>query len=171
MDVFISWSGERSKYVAESLSVWLKRVIQVVRPWMSSEDILAGARWNPEIAKRLEQSAFGIVCVTPENLTAPWLTFESGALAKTIDQKTRVCPYLIDMNEIGPQHPLSQFQCKRAVEDETYDIVRSIHATLVATDASIDLTESQVKEQFEQWWPKLSERLAALPPRPSSKKG
>lgn len=44
MDVFISWSGLRSKYVAECLAVWLKQVIQLVRPWISSENILAGAR-------------------------------------------------------------------------------------------------------------------------------
>ena len=44
MDVFISWSGLRSKYVAECLAVWLKQVIQLVRPWISSENILASAR-------------------------------------------------------------------------------------------------------------------------------
>src|SRR5579875_159793 len=114
MDVFISWSGERSKYVAEALRGWLKQVIQAVKPWLSSEDILAGARWNVEIANRLSATKFGIICVTPENLDSNWLVFEAGALAKTIDDRTFVCPFLIDMDEINPQHPLSQFQCKRA---------------------------------------------------------
>ena len=53
MDVFISWSGDRSKYVAECLKTWLKRVIQMVSPWVSSENILAGARWNAEVTKHL----------------------------------------------------------------------------------------------------------------------
>jgi TIR domain len=93
MDVFISWSGERSKYVAECLRVWFKQVIQMVKPWMSSEDILAGARWNGEIARHLSETKFGVICVTPENLvSAPWLTFEAGAIAKTIDERIFVCP-------------------------------------------------------------------------------
>ena len=42
MDVFISWSGDRSKFVAEQLKGWLKKVIQLINPWMSSADLLAG---------------------------------------------------------------------------------------------------------------------------------
>jgi TIR domain-containing protein len=167
MDVFISWSGIRSKYVAGCLHVWLKQVIQTVRPWLSSEDILAGARWNAEIAKHLSNTKFGIICVTPENLNSAWLTFEAGALAKTIDERTFVCPYLIDLEEIDPQHPLSQFQCKGPTKNDTYDVVRCMYSALCATNKEIDLTEAQVKESFEQWWPRLDEQLAKIPEAPS----
>ena len=156
MDVFISWSGDRSKYVAECLAVWLKQVIQLVRPWMSSENILAGARWNAEIAKHLATTKFGIICVTPENLAAPWLVFEAGALAKTIDENTHVCPYLVGLDEIDPQHPISQFQCKRMTQEGTYDIVRSMHKALRGSSKEVDLTEAQVKESFDQWYPRLT---------------
>lgn len=149
MDVFISWSGDRSKYIAECLAVWLKQVVQLVRPWMSSENILAGARWNAEIAKHLATTKFGIICVTPENLAAPWLVFEAGALAKTIDENTHVCPYLIGLDEIDPQHPISQFQCKRMTEEGTYAVVRSMHKALRASTKDLDLTEVQVKESFD----------------------
>jgi hypothetical protein len=101
MDVFISWSGERSKYVAQRLHVWLRQVLQMVKPWMSSENILAGARWTAEIVAHLSTSKFGVICVTPENLSAPWLVFEAGALAKTIDEKTHVSPYLIGLDQIA----------------------------------------------------------------------
>lgn len=169
IDVFISWSGDRSKYVAERLAVWVKQVIQLVRPWLSSENILAGARWNAEIAKHLAATKFGIICVTPENLTAPWLVFEAGALAKTIDEKTHVCPYLIGLNEIDPQHPLSQFQCKRAdKEEETFDVVRSMHKALLASSKEVDLTEAQVKESFQQWYPRLAEQFKKIPSPPGA---
>jgi hypothetical protein len=156
MDVFISWSGERSKFVAQCLHTWLKQVIQMVRPWMSSENILAGARWNAEIAAHLSKTRFGVICVTAENLFAPWLVFEAGALAKTIE-RTHVCPYLIGLDEIDPQHPLSQFQFKRTNEEDTYELVCSMHAALLASDPDVDLSRDQLKEAFDQWWPRLKE--------------
>ncbi len=170
MDVFISWSGERSKYVAQCLHVWLKQVIQMVKPWMSSENILAGARWNIEIAKHLSHTKFGVICVTPENLTAPWLTFEAGALAKTIDDQSYVCLYLIGLEEIDPQHPLSQFQCKSTTKKDTYDVVRSMHAALLASNKEIDLTEPEVKAAFEQWWPGLEDKIKEIPAEPGGLK-
>jgi hypothetical protein len=56
MLVFISWSGERSRYVAEQLRAWLKDVMQTIEPWVSSEDIRQGARWNVDVARKLEEA-------------------------------------------------------------------------------------------------------------------
>ena len=49
---------------------------------MSSEDISAGVRWQYLISEALEGSSVGILCVTRENQSAPWLNFEAGAIAK-----------------------------------------------------------------------------------------
>lgn len=75
MLVFLSWSGDRSKAVAEALAAWLGQVVQAVEPWLS-RDIAKGTRWGSEVADRLEKSRVGIVCLTPENLDAPWILFE-----------------------------------------------------------------------------------------------
>ena len=82
MKVFISWSGNISLKVALIFRDWLPSVIQSIEPYVSSEDIDKGARWSTDIAKELENSTFGILCVTKENLEAPWLSFEAGALSK-----------------------------------------------------------------------------------------
>ena len=105
MKVFLSWSGEESHYVAARLRDWLPDVIQDIEPWMSSADIAAGARWSTNIQRQLSETSLGILCVTRENQGAPWLVFEAGALAKTIDG-TYVCPYLIDMTaaQLEPDH-------------------------------------------------------------------
>src|SRR5437588_334187 len=95
-NVFISWSGERSKYIAACIREWLPNVVQSIRPWFSDDDIGRGARWYSEISRQLEQSNCGILCVTPENQHSPWLLFEAGALAKRLD-KARVCPFLFDL--------------------------------------------------------------------------
>jgi hypothetical protein len=49
---------------------------------MSDNNIDGGARWNDALAKALEETDFGIVCVTCANQAAPWLNFEAGAVAK-----------------------------------------------------------------------------------------
>ena len=101
MKVFLSWSGHKSHQVALAFRDWLPSVIQSVTPYVSSEDIDKCARWSTDIAKELENSSFGILCVTKDNIEAPWLLFEAGALSKMMG-KSAVCPFLFDikMSEI-----------------------------------------------------------------------
>ena len=82
MKVFISSSGDRSKVVAAALADWLGKVIQGVRPRMSSHSIASGSRWAAELGAELQTSDYGVFCSTPENLSAPWLLFEAGVIAK-----------------------------------------------------------------------------------------
>jgi hypothetical protein len=114
MKVFLSWSGERSKAVASALRDWLGLVLHYVTPWMSQHDIAAGERWSSEVAKELESCNFGIVCVTRDNLLAPWLLFEAGALSKQIAAGA-VVPYLLDADFSDLlKSPLGLFQGKKA---------------------------------------------------------
>lgn len=82
MKIFFSWSGARSRAVAEALNDWLPRVIQAVKPFYSPE-IEKGAKWSNEIDDALEGTRFGIVCLTPDNLSSTWIHYETGALSKT----------------------------------------------------------------------------------------
>ena len=84
MKVFISWSGPRSRAVAVALKDWLPLVLEGVDPWVSDKDISAGERWAQSVAGELESANFGIICITPENLNADWILFESGALSKSM---------------------------------------------------------------------------------------
>lgn len=159
MKIFLSWSGPRSNALAVFLRRWFPDVIQAARPWMSQADIDAGARWNRDIERELSETRFGIICLTRDNLTAPWILFESGALAKTISD-TFVCPYLIDLepSEI-PQGPLTQFQAKRANEKETWELVLSVNKALKEQA----LPEEQLRRTFDRWWPDLDKLLRSLP--------
>ena len=64
MRIFVSWSGDRSKFVAEALHDWLPNVIQALDPWLSSEDIDKGTRWLSDIATQLNEVKVGIICLT-----------------------------------------------------------------------------------------------------------
>ena len=107
MKIFISWSGERSQKIAELFKDWIQCVIQAAKPWISSHDVDRGALWYTEISKTLADSQFGILCLTPENKTEPWILFEAGALAKGIEEN-RVCTLLIDLKNTDIGNPLAQ---------------------------------------------------------------
>ncbi|PYJ82158.1 MAG: hypothetical protein DME22_19350 [Verrucomicrobia bacterium] len=53
MRVFISWSGELSKQVAELLATWIEDILQGIQTWISTEDIDKGSIWFTEISGQL----------------------------------------------------------------------------------------------------------------------
>jgi hypothetical protein len=77
--------------LAQALHGWLPLVLHYVKPWLSDADVSAGDRWATVVAKELEISNFGVICVTPENINSPWVLFEAGALAKGM-QGAKVIP-------------------------------------------------------------------------------
>ena len=159
MKVFISWSGERSRTVASALRQWFPKVFQSVDPWMSEKDIMGGSLWLNEIMEGLKGARFGIVCVTPENQDQPWIHFEAGAIAKAIDSQNYVCPYLISMQGFELQHnPLTNFQYKQADKKGTKELVESMNQVL-----DKPLSQDDLQETFEVWWPRLDEKLIAIP--------
>ena len=155
MRVFISWSGEQSKLVAEALREWLQYVVQAAEPWTSSADVEPGQRWHRELTDKLEHTRFGIICVTCKNLQKPWLLYEAGALSKSVDG-ARVVPYLLDVEPTSLIGPLAHFQCIKADRDGTLKLVRSMNAALDAQARSLHVIDAV----FEALWPKLSEKLA-----------
>lgn len=151
MRLFISWSGPRSKAFAEYLQRWLKKTIQAVEPWLSSE-IPKGARWSVEIAARLEQSEFGIVCLTRDNLHAPWILFEAGALSKK--QKTRVCTILLGVDPDMIEGPLEALQHTRTSKVEMLALARTVNECTRSLGENA-LSEEVLGEAFESHWPEL----------------
>jgi hypothetical protein len=159
MKVFISWSGERSRLVAEALRDWLPDVIQAVEPFMSQQDIPKGIRWGLEIARELEGTSVGIVCLTPDNLTAPWILFEAGSLSKTVAH-SRLCTYLLDLEPTHLSSPLADFQATKADRDDSFQMLLSINSAL----GPAGLPHEKLKRAFERWWQTLEDRLKAIPP-------
>ncbi len=166
MKVFISWSGETSRLVAQALREWLPQIIQAIKPWMSEEDINKGARWRSELTTELDKTSFGIFCLTKENLTAPWLLFEAGAVSKKVEASF-VCTYLIDLTPGDVAEPLSQFQATVANKADTRKLLLTINKALKENA----LEEGQLNKAFEKWWPDLDEKLKSKPiPKTESKR-
>ena len=158
MEIFISWSGDRSQKVAEALRDWLPSVLQSVRPFMSATDIDKGSRWADDLAVHLDEAQYGLICLTQENLEAPWLLFEAGALSKSI-QNSRVVPYLYGVSQADLQGPLAQFQAASADESSTLDVIKSINE--VSEENALET--ARLESAFETWWPRLKGILDNIP--------
>lgn len=143
MKVFLSWSGDLSHKTAKVFRDWLPSVIQSIVPYVSSEDIDKGARWSTDIANELENSSFGILCVTKDNVDAPWLSFEAGALSKTID-KSFVSPFLFDIKRVEVSGPILQFQSTVFEKDD----LRKLVGTLNKACNSEALSEERLDRAF-----------------------
>lgn len=157
MKVFISWSGSKSHKVALVFRDWLPSVIQSIKPYVSSEDIDKGARWSTDIAKELEDSTFGILCVTKDNLIAPWLSFEAGALSKTMD-KAFVSPFLFDIKRSEVDGPILQFQSTIFHKED----IKKLLITLNKASGENSITEARLDKAFDVWFPTLEEELNKL---------
>jgi hypothetical protein len=154
MKVFLSWSGHKSHEVALALRDWLPSVIQTIQPYVSSEDIDKGARWSTDIAKELEDSTFGLLCVTKENIEAPWLLFEAGALSKMMD-KSSVCPFIFDLKRAEVKGPILQFQSTIFEKEDVKKLILSINKAC----GESSLKEDFLIKTFDVWWPNLEKNL------------
>jgi hypothetical protein len=157
MKVFISWSGPRSRAVAEALNDWLRRVIQAVKPFYSPE-IEKGAKWSSEVDEALEGTRFGIICLTPDNLQSPWIHYEAGALSKTKDALIWTFLHGLTPGDVPP--PLGKFQHTVAEKPDVLLLLKTINSRLADVGGE-PLPDRLLEENFGLFWPSLEEKLKA----------
>jgi len=165
--VFISWSGERSRKVAEALRDWLPDILPLVDAFLSAEDIEKGAKWRQVISSALNTADMAIICLTPDNLDSPWLLFEAGAVAK--HDESRVWTYLFGLSPTDVKDPLSEFQHTVATKDDTKRLLMALNGRL--TDGK--LSHERLIRACGIWWPQLEASLDRIPkqaPRPGGPK-
>jgi hypothetical protein len=163
-DLFLSWSGPRSKHVALAFRGWIKAVIQSARPWMSDVDIEKGAVGLAAIAQELKGCRAGVVFLTPENQTAQWINYEGGAIANAVGgDRARVFTVLLGGMRPGEvTGPLSQFQHTQTTKPELKRLATDIAKALGSELEPDDLTRS-----FEAHWPEMENALNELPAEPA----
>ena len=164
MKVFICWSGERSQAIAQNLRDWMPLVLHFVQPWLSDVDIAAGERWTQSVAKELETTNFGIICLTRENINSPWILFEAGSLAKSF-QGSKVIPLLLDLEFSEISGPLAQFQAKKVDKDGINEMMQSINQA-----EPQPIPETRINELFGALWPKLEKQLSLVPKKVATPK-
>ena len=141
--------------MGEALRKWLPRMNQLIKPWMSAQDIGAGSMWFQETLTELKEAKFGIICLTSDNLAEPWIHFEAGALLDIVG-KSRICPYLLNLDPSDIKGPLSNFQAKHAIKENTREMLVAI------SEIGNDIDKEIINEAFERLWPDLEKSIESI---------
>lgn len=159
--IFISWSGNYSKIIAEEL----KRVIEQdvfakenVRCFVSTMDIASGEDWYNKIKNELRKSKLGIICITKENVKAPWLYFEAGAL---VGHNMRVVPLLVNCDQRSLEHtPIQSNQSIQFYTTERFlkmlDDIRAMFGFLG------ELKEEERENRYNRAYDKMKQNLKPI---------
>ena len=145
MKLFLSWSGELSKNYATIIKVFLENCIQSLEVFLSTEDIQKGENWISKVSNELQNTGFGIICLTSENVNAPWLHFEAGSLYKSLESRVATLAINIPISDI--QGPLKSFQCTKLEKKDILGLIETINKNLEKP-----LTSSKLSQSFEAFW-------------------
>jgi hypothetical protein len=156
--VFLSWSGDVSKKLAEAFKDWVPNINLNIKTYFTPHDIEFGRRWRPEIAKQLETCNCGIVFLTRENMNRSWLLFEAGALAKR-PNSGRAISLLFGMEMKELQDPLAQFQSLCFEKDGIRNLLAQLNKLLPEVQRHPD---SKLDELFSHFWPTLDEAVKKI---------
>lgn len=156
--VFISWSGEYSQSLGNAFSHWIGKVIQIVKPFYSPDDISKGAFWLSDLTTSLVDTRIGLIFVTPDNVNNPWILFEAGALSKTFG-KPCVVPLLFGLGPSDLTGPLSHLNCATFNREEVCKTLLAINAQL---DETIRMENQTLEGVFDKWWPDLEQEVAKI---------
>ncbi len=156
MKVFISWSGDLSKQVAELLNSWIENVLQGIDTWISG-DMDKGTIWFSELIGEIKQTNVGILCLTRQNVKTPWLLFEAGGLNKGLTT-SRVCPFLVNLNHAELEPPLSFIHGTLPNKEDMLKLIKTINTN----NGEKILSEERLQKAFDKWWDDFDSKFKAI---------
>ncbi|HEV3341621.1 MAG TPA: hypothetical protein VG125_14740 [Pirellulales bacterium] len=170
MRVFISWSEPQSKVIAEAFFEFIGDMFQSVKPFMSSY-MEAGSIWPEILRQELQTTGFGVLCLTKENLTKPWILFEAGALSNALGRGV-VCPYLYGVKPTDLQWPLAQFTATSVDAGDSSGTLKVVNAINMALKEKGEpfLEHQPLMRAFNRCWRDYDERLKTVPPLTETEK-
>ena len=111
-NVFISWSGERSKWVAEAMREWLPIVLQAARPSCKTEAARPKSK-TPAVWRAFSQrgtrsgNVLGVIPGDPVDVgsgNADIGQFPVGQAAELVETLVIAPPFAVPTEEGGKQH-------------------------------------------------------------------
>lgn len=151
MRIFISWSGERSRVVAEALSRFIPIVLQRARVYLADTMLEAGADWRTAITDAIRKSNFGISCLTKDNINSPWLAYEFGVMSLALEP-THLFPLLIDLSYADLVGPMASFQASRLEQSDMRRLLLKINR-----ESEAPLPDEVFNESFDIFWRKFEQ--------------
>lgn len=156
MKVFISFSGQRSQALAEILRKHIPHIIDVDL-FLSQSDIEPGARWAETLTTKLEETDYGILVLTPDNLKSEWLHFEAGALTK--HREGRACTLIFDdVKFANVEGPLAQFHHCEFTQEGFQKLIAYLNKKTESPMSDEILTYRLIKP-----WTDMNQEIKAIP--------
>ncbi len=126
--------------------------------WLSSEDIAKGTLWFSKIIDKLKECSCGVICITRENLLAPWIHFEAGGLIAGLG-KNRVVTLLLDVGFGEVQPPLNQFNGSLPDRLGLFDLVKSFNNV-----SDRPIPAHVLQKTFDKFWSEMEADIRRLFP-------
>lgn len=145
--VFISWSGEWGKPLAEHLADTIFKY-SPLKSWISSRDIPPGENWYDATMKASQQAKIGVVCLTPGASKSSWLNFETGLLVARLEK--------IKIINFGERliEPLKRYQAIEAANrDDWVKLLQDMNS-----EWNNKMCQALVNGWFPDWQKFLAER-------------
>lgn len=147
--IFISWSSDYERRVAEQIGSSISSVFNGVEPWISSVNIRAGQQWFSELMNALAQSKFAIACLSRRTSNSPWIMFESGAVSAKL-AATKLVPLALDFDISNLVDPLARFNGVAFDQANMEALFRSINESVGSP-----LAEEGLRSAFNNRWPQM----------------
>jgi len=163
MKLFLSWSGPKSRPIAEIMKNWIQFLFPSgVDIWLSTQgnSIKPGSFAVPQIIKGLRQSDYGVFCFTKDNVKSPWMMFEAGAVCKQDSNTSEIeGVYTIlfegDIDDLRGT-PLEQLQHTLFNKESMYKFFAAVNT--ISGQALID--EHRLSKNAEDSWDIYYPRIA-----------
>ncbi|WP_082007048.1 TIR domain-containing protein [Pseudarthrobacter phenanthrenivorans] len=156
MKVFISWS-KNSCHFAGVLNEAIGRLFDTVTTFYSPE-IPAGEQWLAQIEEELNDTDFGIICVSRENQLEQWLNYEAGALSRQVsDRRKRLGVLLLNFEDTSDvAGPFKNFQMKMANIQGFKSLMKSLN------EYGPNIKQETLDSRIDMEWPQLQDAVEKL---------
>lgn len=149
--VFISWSGNTGKRIAEALADTIFKDHHELQPWVSSKSIESGSVWFNEIIDGLETATYAIGCLTPGASIKPWVNFEAGLVFGRL-KNFKILKYYEEV-----KLPLSNLQSIDGTNQD--DLTKMFNEMTTAGEVSAKAWVNFKFPEFEKKLAELKDRL------------
>ncbi|MDJ0316166.1 TIR domain-containing protein [Arthrobacter antibioticus] len=148
MKVFVSWS-KNSRGVGSAVAAAVREIFDPVVDTFISQEIQAGSRGLEAIDAELNDTDFGIICLTRSNQTEQWINYEAGALSRQVaDKRKRMGVFLVDFGDVDEVNsPMNIFQCKMATFEGLTELMTSLN------ELGPNLKEGTLSKRIASAWP------------------